>query len=155
MNMKALITVEPLKMLPAHLPETASSFLVSQKKALEYVGLFTLLTAIYYGCFVSAANADVSTLGAQVTFLHISAITLKAFLFTSWPFMLLAFFDPAWRSKDAGIVLLAAYIVTNALLYFKTSSVICLFATSLQIIPFMCVAWAAHGLGALRLRLRF
>jgi hypothetical protein len=155
MNINALTTAEPLKMFPTHLPEKVTPFVVSQKKALEYAGLFTLLTAIYYCSFGSVAKTDISSLGAQMTFFQVSSMTLKAFLFTGWPFVLLAYFDRAWRSRDAGTVLVASYIATNILLYHKTGYDFCLFATSLQIIPYIFVAWAAHGLGALRFRLRF
>jgi len=132
--------------------EKMASLPESRKKALEYVGLFAVLTAIYYCYFVRGAAANACSPDTEITLTQLGVLMLKFFVFTGWPFAILAFFDSTWRSKDAGNVFLASYVTTNVLWYFKTGCGFCIFAAWFRIVPYILCAWLAHGLGALRYR---
>ncbi|HTR41999.1 MAG TPA: hypothetical protein VMH87_10330 [Pseudomonadales bacterium] len=125
---------------------------VSRKKAVEYLGMFTLLTIIYYCYFVRDARVNDSSPIMVVTPGEFSVVMVKFFLFTGWPFLFLSYFDSSWRSKDAGNVFLLAWIATNVLWYHQTGCAFCIFSASFKIIPYALCAWIAHGLGALYCR---
>jgi hypothetical protein len=67
-----------------------------------------------------------------------------------WPFALVAAFDPAWRSQDAGNVFLAAYLGANVVWFHHTGCGFCIFAASFRTIPIVSGALIAHKLGSLR-----
>jgi hypothetical protein len=153
MNIDFDTSGEPLKTVPERLSGMISTF-VTPRKALEYLALFAMLSVIYYCYFVQGAKANACPPDAELTLSEIGLSALKLFLFTGWPFALLAACDPAWRSKDAGNVFLAAYITTNVFWYHKTGCGFCIFAASFRIIPYVFCALVAHSLGAWRFRLR-
>jgi hypothetical protein len=130
--------------------ERIASLPASRRKALEYVGLFAVLTAIYYWSFVRGVTTNVGSTDAEITLSQAGVLMLKFFVFTGWPFAVLAFFDSTWRGRDAGNAFLASYIATNALWYFKTGCGVCIFSIWFRIIPYILCACLAHGVGALR-----
>jgi hypothetical protein len=142
------------KSFSSRLFEKLASLPASRKKALEYVGLFVVLTAIYYCYFVRGASANACGTDTEITLTQLGVLMLKFFVFTGWPFAVLAFFDSTWRSRDAGNVFLASYITTNVFWYFKTGCGFCIFAAWFRIVPYILCAWLAHGLGAVRHRRR-
>jgi hypothetical protein len=101
---------------------------------------------------VRGASANACSADTEITLSQLGVMMLKFFVFTGWPFAVLAFFDSTWRSKDAGNVFLASYITTNVFWYFKTGCGFCIFAAWFRIVPYILCAWLAHGLGALRHR---
>ena len=125
---------------------------ISKKKALEYLGMFALLTVIYYCYFVRDARINAVSPIMEVTSGLAIVLMLKFFLFTGWPFLFMSFFDATWRSKDAGNVFLLSWIATNVLWYHQTGCAFCIFAASFKIFPYALCAWVAHGLGALYCR---
>jgi hypothetical protein len=150
MNSESHALAESPKTFFSGFHEKLASLPASRKKALEYVGLFVVLTAIYYCYFVRDAATNAGSADAEMTLSQAGALMLKFFVFTGWPFALLAFSDSTWRGKDAGNVFLASYIATNALWYFKAGCGVCIFATWFRIIPYILCACLAHGVGALR-----
>ena len=82
--------------------------------------MFAVLTVVYYCYFVYAAKANTCAPVTVITLSYIGVLALKTFIFTAWPFALMAGYDPAWRSKDAGNVFLATYIAANVLWYHRT-----------------------------------
>lgn len=146
---------EPLKAFPARVAEKIESLGVSPKKALEYVALFVVLGTIYY-CDLTRGYKEgtCSTEDRVIYFFDLPLIFLKHFLYTAWPFALMAFFDRTWRSQDAGNVFLAAYIGANVVWYHHTGCGFCILAASFRTIPFVFCALIAHGLGAWRHRSR-
>jgi hypothetical protein len=152
MNTDLQIIGEIPKTFALRLYEKIVSLPPSRKKALEYLGLFALLTAIYYCYFVRGATVNACSADTEITLSQLGLLMLKFLVFTGWPFTVLAFFDPTWRSKDAGNVFLASYVTTNVLWYYKTGCGFCIFAAWFRIVPYILCAWLAHGLGALRFR---
>ncbi len=139
----------------AETPKTILAWLklsVSRKKALEYLGMFALLTVIYYCYFVRDAGINDSSPVMDVTYSQVAVIMVRFFVLTSWPFTLMSFFDSTWRSKDAGNVFLFSWIATNLLWYHQTGCAFCIFAASFKVIPYALCAWVAHGLGMLYCR---
>lgn len=145
---------ETPKTIASRLYEKIASLPPARKKALEYLGLFALLTAIYYCYFVRGATANACNPVTVITLPQLGVLMLKFFVFTGWPFAVLAFFDSTWRSKDAGNVFLASYVTTNILWYYRVGCGFCIFAAWFRILPYILCAWLAHGLGALRYRSR-
>ena len=87
-------------------PKTLLTWLklsVSRKKALEYLGMFALLTAIYYCYFVRDAKLNDSSPVMAVTYSQLAVIMARFLIATSWPFTFMAFFDSTWRSRDMRI----------------------------------------------------
>jgi hypothetical protein len=125
---------------------------ISKKKALEFLGMFALLTVIYYCYFVRDARLNAISPIMEVTPGQFIVLMLKFFLFTAWPFLFMSYFDSTWRSKDAGNVFLLSWIVTNVLWYQQTGCAFCIFAASFKVVPYVLCAWIAHGLGALYCR---
>jgi hypothetical protein len=123
-----------------------------KKKALEYLGMFALLTVIYYCYFVRDAKANAISPVMEMTYSELIVIMVQFLVLTSWPFTLMSFFDSTWRSKDAGNVFLFSWIATNLLWYHQTGCAFCIFAASFKVIPYALCAWVAHGLGALYCR---
>lgn len=152
MNSDLYAAGEAPKTFLSGLYEKLASLPASRKKALEYMSLFAVLTSIYYCYFVRGASANACPADTVITPPQLGVLMLKFFVFTGWPFAVLAFFDSTWRSRDAGNVFLASYITTNALWYFKTGCGFCIYAAWFRIVPYILCAWLAHGLGALRYR---
>ena len=150
MNSESHVLTESSKTFLSGFNQKMASLPASRKKALEYVGLFAVLTAIYYCYFVRGSMANAGGTDTEMTLSQAGAFMLKFFVFTGWPFAILAFSDSTWRGKDAGNVFLASYIASNALWYFKTGCGICIFATWFRIVPYILCACLAHGIGALR-----
>jgi hypothetical protein len=138
------------KTLLARLAEKIESCGVSPKKALEYLALFAVMTAIYYFYFVRDARANACPPDDTITFAQLGVLILKFLVCTSWPFAVVAFWDYEWTSKDAGYLFLAAYIGTNILWYHKTHCAFCIFAASFRIVPYCFCALVAHALGTWR-----
>src|SRR5882672_5502681 len=105
---------EPPRTLPVRLTKKLESIGVSPKRALEYFALFVVLGTIYY-CDLTRGyqQGTCSTTERVINFSDLPLIFLKHFIYTAWPFGLVAFFDPTWRTKDAGNAFLAAYIGAN------------------------------------------
>jgi hypothetical protein len=125
---------------------------VSRKKALEYLGMFVVLTVVYYCYFVRHATVNASSPVIEIEPGQLIPLMVRFLVLTSWPFTLMAFFDPTWRSKDTGNVFLYAWLATNLLWYHKTGCAFCIFAAFFHIIPYMLCAWVAHGFGFLYCR---
>ena len=136
----------------AQLIAKVPSALVSHKKALEYLGMFAVLTATYYCYFVRDAGPNASSPIMEDTTGERIQVMLKFFLFTGWPFLFMSFYDSTWRSKDAGNMFLLSWIATNVLWYHKTGCAFCVFTASFRIIPYAFCAWVAHGVGVLYCR---
>jgi hypothetical protein len=151
MNNDSSADGEMPKTLPARLAEKMG---VSPKKAWEYLALFVVLGTIYYCDLTWARNNSLSCPDQVILFSELPLIFIKYFLYTAWPFALVAAFDPAWRSKDAGNVFLAAYVAANALWFHHTGCGFCVFAAAFRVIPFVFCAMIAHSLGAWRHRSR-
>lgn len=149
MNTDVPAACEPSKTLLARLIEKMPSARVSRKRALEYAGMFAVLTVIYYCYFVRDAQVNASSPVIVIEPGQFIPIMLRFFVLTSWPFTLMAFFDPTWRSKDSGNVFLWSWIVTNLLWYHKTGCAFCIFTASFHIIPYLLCACVAHGFGVL------
>jgi hypothetical protein len=122
---------------------------VSRKKALEYLGMFVLLTVVYYCYFVRDAQVNASSPVIKIEPGQLIPLMVRFLVLTSWPFTLMAFFDSTWRSKDAGNVFLYAWLATNVLWYHKTGCAFCIFAAAFHIIPYLLCACVAHGFGVL------
>ena len=122
---------------------------MSRKRALEYLGMFAVLTVIYYCYFVRDAMVNASSPIIEIAPGQLIPLMVRFLVLTSWPFTLMAFFDPTWRSKDSGNVFLYAWLATNLLWYNKTGCAFCIFATSFHIIPYILCVWVAHGFGIL------
>jgi len=99
-------------------------------------------------------QAACSTTEQVIYFSDLPLIFLKYFLYTAWPFVIVAVLDPTWRSKDAGNVFLAAYIAANVVWYRHTGCGFCMFAAAFRVIPCVFCALIAHSLGAWRHRSR-
>ena len=141
--------------LPARLVAKIESLGVSPKKAMAYLAMFVVLGTIYYcdlmrGYQQSACN----TTERVVYFSDLPLIFLKYFLYTAWPFAIVAALDPTWRSKDAGNVFLAAYIGANVVWFHHTGCGFCILAASCRILPLAFGALIAHKLGCWRHRSR-
>src|SRR5215469_16993465 len=93
---------------------------MTRKKALEYLGMFAVLTVIYYCYFVRDAKVNASSPIIEIAPGQIIPLMVRFLVLTGWPFTLMAFFDSTWRSKDAGNVFLYAWLATNLLWYYKT-----------------------------------
>jgi hypothetical protein len=135
------------------LADRLASIGVSPKKAVEYLAMFLVLGTIYYcdltrGYKASACNTE----PVIIQFSDLPLIFLKYFLYTAWPFALVALIDSNWTSKDAGNVFLAAYIGANMVWFHHTGCGFCIFAASFRTIPFLLGAMIAHRLGAWRHR---
>jgi len=137
----------------ARLAERIESFGLSPKKTLEYLALIVVLGTIYY-CDLTRGyvQSNHNTTPQIIELTDLPLIFLKYFLYTAWPFALVAAYDPAWRSKDAGNAFLAAYIVANIVWFHRTGCGFCIFAASFRTIPYVFGAMIAHRLGAWRHR---
>ena len=142
------------KTLPARVAAKIESAGVSPKKAFEYLVLFVVLGTMYYCDLTRARNNSLRDPDQVIYFSQLPLIFLKYFLYTAWPFGLVAAFDATWRSKDAGNVFLAAYIAANVVWYHHTGCGFCVLGASFRIIPFVFCAMIAHGLGNWRHRSR-
>jgi len=142
------------KTLPARLAVKIESIGVSPKKTLEYLAMFVVLGTIYYYDLNRGYQQGAATPDRVITFSELPLIFLKYFLYTAWPFAIVAALDPTWRSKDAGNVFLAAYIAANVVWFHHTGCGFCIFAASFRTIPFVTGAIIAHKLGAWRHRSR-
>ena len=145
---------EALKSVLERIGEKMAAIGLSPKKVLEYFTMFTVLTVVYYGYFVYAAKMNTCAPVVVITLSYISVHTLKIFLFTGWPFALMAGYDPLWRNKDAGNIFLVAYIAANVLWYHRTGCGFCMLSAPFRAVPYVFCAWVGHSLGALRYRLR-
>jgi hypothetical protein len=108
-----------------------------ERKVLQCLGLFCFLVvpyAIYLGMHLGVLHAGPDQL-AKICF--ISAL----------PFALLAYFDNAWSSNDAGPVCLAAWIAVCVAFSFKCT--ICVIGLAVTFFPFILSALLAHGFGAI------
>ena len=150
MNTDFSVDGELTKTLPARLAEKMESIGVSPKKALEYLALFAVLAIIYYCDLMRGWKQSLCSPDQVILFSELPVILLKHFVFTAWPFALVAGLDPTWRSKDAGNVFLAAYVVANVFWFRKTGCGFCVFAAAFRVIPFVFCAMIAHGLGTWR-----
>jgi hypothetical protein len=144
----------PLKTSPGQPDGEPSYIYVSPRKVGQYLGMFAVMTAVYYWYFVRGAKADACNPVVEITSSTIAGTTLGIFIFASWPFALMAAFDRNWRSRDAGNVFLAAYLATNLLWYHNTGCGFCIYAAAFKLVPYTFCAWMAHELGTLRYRLR-
>lgn len=120
-----------------------------RKRALEYAGMFVLLTVIYYCYFVRDAAVNASSPVVDVAPGQFIPLMVRFLVLTSWPFTLMAFFDSTWRIKDAGNVFLWSWIATNVLWYHRTGCAFCIFSAVFRIIPYLLCASVAHGFGVL------
>lgn len=148
MNTDVPAASETPKTLPAKLTPA------SRKRALEYLGMFAVLTVIYYCYFVRDAGANAVSPVMEIEPGQLIPLMLKFLVFTSWPFTLMAFFDCSWRSKDAGNVFLLSWLATNVLWYHQTGCAFCIFSASFHILPYVVCACVAHGFGVLYCRSR-
>jgi hypothetical protein len=139
---------------PARLVEKMESIGVSPKKALEYLAMFVVLGVVYYCYLIHGWKQNASNPDQIITLSDVPGILLKYFVVTAWPFALVAGLDPTWRSKDAGNVLLAAYVAAYVFWYHQTGCGFCLLAASFRTTPFILSALIAHSLGAWRHRSR-
>lgn|ERR1700683_2942292 len=71
----------------------------------------------------------------------------KICFISALPFALLAYFDNAWSSNDAGPVCLAAWIAVCVAFSFKCT--ICVIGLAVTFFPFILSALLAHGFGAI------
>ena len=150
------VSVTP-KTLMARLIAKTPSVLVSHKKALEYLGMFAVLTATYYCYFVRDAGVNASSpiMGDTDTtgqLIQMVQLMLKFLIFTGWPFAFMSFYDSTWRCTDAGKMFLLSWIATNVLWYHQTGCAFCVFAAWFHVIPYVVCAWVAHGFGVLYCR---
>lgn len=150
MNTDSHANAETPKTFLSRLCEKMASLPVSRKKVLQYLGMFGVLTVIYYCYFVAGTKNSCPVV--VITLPQLGVLFLKFLLFSGWPFAAMAFFDPTWRSRDAGNVFVASYVTVNVIWYYKTGCGFCIFAAWVEIIPCILCAWLAHGLGALRYR---
>jgi len=143
------------KTFPARLAEKIESFGVSPKKALEYAAMILVLGTIYYFDLTRGRQqAACNTTDQVIPLSELLRIFLKYFLFTAWPFVLLALCDATWTSKDAGNVFIAAYLGANVVWFHHTGCGFCVFAAAFRIVPIVFCALLAHNLGARRHRAR-
>jgi hypothetical protein len=139
------------KNLPARLAEKLESVGVSPQRFWEYAAMILVLGVIYY-CDLTRgrAQAACNTTEQVISFSDLLLIFVKYFLYTAWPFALVACFDATWTSQDAGHVFVAAYIGANAVWFHHTGCGFCVFAAAFRIIPIVFCALLAHNLGAWR-----
>jgi hypothetical protein len=142
------------KTFPARLAWKIESFGVSPKKAWEYLALFVVLGTIYYYDLNRGYQPGACAPERDIYFSDLPLIFLKYFLYTAWPFAIVAAFDPTWRSKDAGNVFLAAYVGANVVWFHHTGCGFCILAASFRTIPLVFSAMIAHKLGNWRHRSR-
>src|SRR3977135_1575931 len=121
------------KAFPARLASKNESLGGYPKKALGDVALFVVLGIIYYCDLTRARNSSLRDPDQVIYFSDLPLIFLKYFLYTAWPFALVAAFDATWRSKDAGNVFLAAYIAANVVWYKHTGCAFCVLGASFRI----------------------
>jgi hypothetical protein len=140
------------KTFPARLAEKMTSIGVSPKKALEYLTLFVVLGIIYYCDLNRGYQQGTCNAERDIHFSDLPLIFLKYFLYTAWPFAIVAAFDPTWRSQDAGNVFLAAYIGANVVWFHHTGCGFCILAVSFRTVPLAFGGLIAHRLGHWRHR---
>ena len=145
---------EMRKSLPMRFVEKIESLGVPRRKALEYAALIVALGALYYWDLMRDYKQAACTPVRIITPYTLFVIYLNCFLYTAWPFAIVAGFDGAWRSKDAGNVFLAGYIAANVLWYRHTECGFCIITGAFRIIPLVIGALTAHGIGARLNRLR-
>jgi len=136
------------KSLPARLAAKLESIGVSPKKALEYLAMILVLGVIYYCDLTRGRQQAACSTTEQVIYLSdLALIFLKYFLYTAWPFALVAAYDSTWTTKDAGNVFLASYVAANVVWLHHTGCGFCIFAASFRTIPLVFGALLAHCLG--------
>jgi uncharacterized membrane protein len=121
---------------------------ITQRKVLEYLGLFCVLTVVYaiylqgiiHG--VIEGRNEVQSLGPLMWPL------LKFCVISALPFGALAFADETWRSSDAAPVALGAWMAVFAFFTSKYGEG-CPSAAALLFLPLVFSALVAHALGAL------
>ena len=113
---------------------------LTQRKVLEYVGLFCILAVIYTmylkGILDGPEELDLGRVGR---FCLISAV----------PFGVLAFFDASWRSRDAAPIALGAWAVVFESVSMKYGGG-CPPSAAFFFTPLVFSALVAHRMGAFR-----
>ena len=140
---------------PARLADKIASLGVSPKKALEYLALFVGLGTLYYWDLTRGYQQGTCSTTERVIYVSdLPLIFLRYFLYTAWPFAIVAACDSTWTAKDAGNVFLAAYVAANVVWYRHTGCGFCILSASFRTIPLVFGALIAHRLGAWRHRSR-
>jgi hypothetical protein len=139
---------------PTRFAEKIESMGIPRRKAIEYAALFVVLGVVYYCDLLRDYKQAACTPVRMITPYTLFMIYLECFLYTAWPFAIMAGFDGTWRSKDAGNVFLAGYIAANVLWYRHTDCGFCMITGAFRVIPLALGALTAHGIGARLNRLR-
>jgi hypothetical protein len=130
------------------------SFGLSPKKALEYLVMFMVLGITVYLDLERGYRENKCPMNRSINIPEIPLIFLKYFIFTSWPFGLMAACDSTWKEKDAGNVFIAAYIAATVVWFHHTGCGLCIWAAFLRTVPFLIGGIVAHRIGHWRHRWR-
>src|SRR5271167_1519365 len=80
------------------------AFGLSPKRTVEFLVMFAMLGSIVYLDLNRGYQENKCSTARFFSITEIPLIFLKYFIFTSWPFGLVAAYDSTWTEKDAGNV---------------------------------------------------
>ena len=141
MNTNSPSGKDNLNAVPPLLAEKFEGMGDSQKRALEYLALFSALS-LCYSLYLKPALGQSSCSASPVEVaLNLALLVpiLKFFLFTGWSCALVAALDPNWRSKDAAPVVLTAYAATSVFWIHQSGGNFC---------PYCVLYWMLACLGS-------